>query len=656
MSRESQNESSKPRSNGPLRRPLRAVVTAGGTREKIDDVRVITNLSTGRFGRALATALADAGVETVLLAGYEARRATGTLPASVTVRPFDSFAELRAGLEAEAAAGADLLLMAAAVSDYSPVPFTGKLSSGADEMILRMTRNPKLLDGLRSLFGDAARLVGFKLLSGVSRDELIAVASRQCRRASLDATVANDLAELGGADHPVLLVAPDGTAVRVEGSREEVARELVRRLLSSPDRTFAPSPRPDPGGAGRVSAEEAGARLAALLGRPAEEFKVRVAGGDDPSPDARLEAFAGLLPEARAWLALPPWLGLPDIKLETDASALEESSSLTAADLRAAIVDHAMAGTWRGPGLALWTNSGLLLALDQPLGAWLDRLDERLSELRRAAAAQGVDLTAQALEPVLASTRPVGVVVRHPDGSLAPWLAESERGRGLGDRLLARIEATGATVYTASGAGRDELDSASADLGTYLIQRGFRRLPPEGDRRCFASPRDREGHIGASVCLYHPLRREVLIGRRKTAPWLGYWAFPGGKVDPGEDAFAAACRELAEETGITAPAGPPRGSVTVTVAAGRDGECFYRVTNFLVPCLTRPEPRETDELAARWVALDELGGLRPFAAGTRRILAGVAARLARLAARPEVMPPNRALHGRGGHDENAGLV
>ena len=158
----------------------------------------------GRHESKMGLLSADAGVETVLLAGYEARRATGTLPASVTVRPFDSFAELRAGLEAEAAAGADLLLMAAAVSDYSPVPFTGKLSSGADEMILRMTRNPKLLDGLRSLFGDAARLVGFKLLSGVSRDELIAVASRQCRRASLDATVANDLAELGGADHVAL--------------------------------------------------------------------------------------------------------------------------------------------------------------------------------------------------------------------------------------------------------------------------------------------------------------------------------------------------------------------------------------------------------------------------------------------------------------------
>ena len=49
---------------------MRAVITAGGTREPIDDVRVVTNLSTGRFGAHIANALVARGVDVTLLASH----------------------------------------------------------------------------------------------------------------------------------------------------------------------------------------------------------------------------------------------------------------------------------------------------------------------------------------------------------------------------------------------------------------------------------------------------------------------------------------------------------------------------------------------------------------------------------------------------------
>ena len=148
---------------------LLAIVTAGGTREPIDDVRFVTNLSKGRFGAAIARALADRGVEVVLLASAELASHPEWIDPRVPVVPFGSTSELDAAIDAEIARGTpDLLFMAAAVSDYAPVRVEGKIRSDADELVIRMRRLPKILATLRDRCGRSTFLVGFKLLSGVS--------------------------------------------------------------------------------------------------------------------------------------------------------------------------------------------------------------------------------------------------------------------------------------------------------------------------------------------------------------------------------------------------------------------------------------------------------------------------------------------------------
>ena len=244
---------------------MRAVVTAGGTSEPVDDVRVLTNRSTGRFGAAIAGALARAGVETTLLASraMTTRRDVALHP-SLRVVPYESYAELAELLEREARARPDLLFMAAAVSDYSPAPVEGKLSSSDDERSLLLRRNPKLLSELRGWCGPSATLVGFKLLSGVTHAELIEVAQRQRAGAGLDLSVANDLSRLGGPDHPVSLVGAESVQ-ELSGPREEVARQLVEAALALRPRDaqggdpeaararFAPLPLALAAGSGRVT-------------------------------------------------------------------------------------------------------------------------------------------------------------------------------------------------------------------------------------------------------------------------------------------------------------------------------------------------------------------------------------------------------------------
>jgi phosphopantothenoylcysteine synthetase/decarboxylase len=212
---------------------LHAVVTAGGTREPIDDVRVLTNLSSGRFGAAIANALRHADVSVTLLASASLTSHPEWVDPAVNIQRFDSFLDLQAVLQGSCLPPPDLLFMAAAVSDYSPVPVTGKIRSTEDELVIHLRKNPKLLARLRHICGPKSLLVGFKLLSGVSTAELVDVARKQVRDNDLDLCVANDLQHLRASLHPIQLVAPVGEPQPFRGDKATVAEHLVRASLQA---------------------------------------------------------------------------------------------------------------------------------------------------------------------------------------------------------------------------------------------------------------------------------------------------------------------------------------------------------------------------------------------------------------------------------------
>lgn len=210
---------------------VRAVITAGGTAEPIDDVRVITNLSTGRFGAALANALIARGAQVTLLASHALASHPEWLSDGIDLRPFGSFDDLSSCLDAACSTPLDLLLMAAAVSDYRPVRAPGKIRSDQEALTLRLVRTPKLLETLRRRCGPDTTLVGFKLLSGVDTDALVAAARHQIATCELDWTVANDLVEIRDGQHPVWLVPRIGAATRIEGTKTTTAAAVISRLV-----------------------------------------------------------------------------------------------------------------------------------------------------------------------------------------------------------------------------------------------------------------------------------------------------------------------------------------------------------------------------------------------------------------------------------------
>jgi phosphopantothenoylcysteine synthetase/decarboxylase len=210
---------------------MRVLVTAGGTREPIDGVRVIANTSTGRTGVALAEAFSRAGFDVVLV---RASAVVSDLPGP----SFGSVAELDLACEAALSASAvDLVVHAAAVSDYVvsgvivdgvrfPAPLTQKLDS-AKALQIELIPGVKILPKLKSYsINKSVRLVAFKLTDNSSESEKQA-AIQKLFSAGADLVVHNDLRDASGeTDRRATLFLREGET-QIARDLPELARKLI---------------------------------------------------------------------------------------------------------------------------------------------------------------------------------------------------------------------------------------------------------------------------------------------------------------------------------------------------------------------------------------------------------------------------------------------
>jgi len=203
---------------------LDVLVTAGPTQEPIDPVRVITNRSTGTMGYALARAAAERGANVTLVSG----------PTCLDTPPGVQRIDVTTTKEMHSAvlrhADADLVLMAAAVADYTPARMTpSKIKkSDKDELALRFRRTTDILEALGEQKRPYQQLVGFAL----ETDDGIANARRKLEEKSLDWIVLNNPLEegagFGTTTNRVTLLHRDGYKEELPVlSKPEVANVLL---------------------------------------------------------------------------------------------------------------------------------------------------------------------------------------------------------------------------------------------------------------------------------------------------------------------------------------------------------------------------------------------------------------------------------------------
>jgi phosphopantothenoylcysteine decarboxylase/phosphopantothenate--cysteine ligase len=196
------------------------VITAGPTREHLDDVRFLSNASTGRMGCELARAAARRGARVTLVIGPTALKP----PAGVRSVSVISTQEMLAAARV-AAAGADLVIFAAAPSDWRPSPrLRGKPPREAGPFDLRLNPTPDIAATLARGKGDRVH-VGFAL--EVGRGE--ARAREKMARKRLDAIVLNGVENVGtGGGHAAWLVADEQAVPLSTASKARLAGSLLR--------------------------------------------------------------------------------------------------------------------------------------------------------------------------------------------------------------------------------------------------------------------------------------------------------------------------------------------------------------------------------------------------------------------------------------------
>ena len=240
------------------------LITAGGTSEPIDAVRVISNSSSGRLGSMIADELASREDCQVF---YVCAR-DSVRPASPDVRCVEvmSVADLQSAVTRLAKENAvHAAIHSMAVSDYTVRAVStagavaeqlaaldgetvtpekleqafdvtdtrgggGKLSSKMSSPVLLLTQTPKIISLLRPLMPEAV-IVGFKLLSRVSREELLDVAHALLKANGCDFVLANDGSEIRGDTHHAYLIDGDKTVLREMFTKQEIAAQIAETVM-----------------------------------------------------------------------------------------------------------------------------------------------------------------------------------------------------------------------------------------------------------------------------------------------------------------------------------------------------------------------------------------------------------------------------------------
>ncbi|ACS34171.1 bifunctional phosphopantothenoylcysteine decarboxylase/phosphopantothenate--cysteine ligase CoaBC [Thermococcus gammatolerans] len=197
----------------------RVLVTAGATREYIDPIRYITNASSGRMGVAIAEEADFRGAEVTLI------RTKGSVPSFVENQiEVETVEEMLEAIENELKVRKyDVVVLAAAVSDFRVKNRADAKIKSGKSLILELEPTPKIIDRVKELQPDVF-LVGFK--AETSEDKLIEEARKQTERAGSDMVVANTLKAFGSEENEVFLV----TRNEVKRLPRMNKRELAERL------------------------------------------------------------------------------------------------------------------------------------------------------------------------------------------------------------------------------------------------------------------------------------------------------------------------------------------------------------------------------------------------------------------------------------------
>lgn len=231
------------------------VITAGGTSEKIDNVRKITNSSSGKLGLTISNHLLKEN-DDLIIYYVCSKNSLRPLDKRIKVIEIDDTINLKKEIENLLLnEKIDYFIHSMAVSDYMTDYVTtierikasikntsnleeafsnieiingNKISSYKDNLVIVLKQTPKIISIIKDL-SPQTYLVGFKLLDGVSKEELISVAKKLRDKNKCDLVVANDLATIRNGEHIAYIIDKNNEIEESHG-KDDIAKKLVRRM------------------------------------------------------------------------------------------------------------------------------------------------------------------------------------------------------------------------------------------------------------------------------------------------------------------------------------------------------------------------------------------------------------------------------------------
>lgn len=203
-----------------LQRKPKVVISMGPTRSAIDDVRYVSNHSTGALGVQMAEEFFRRGFDVTAVAGP----IQVSVPAHLKTISVKTNQDMKRAMKSEVDRGAEIAIFAAAVLDFDVSKASqGKLSSKAS-LNLSLKPSAKLIDSIKS---KGLKRVGFKLESGVTEKELLRRAQEALKAQDVELLVANRLEDVSSEAHRAYLLTKGSSAVLKLNSREQIAQAVA---------------------------------------------------------------------------------------------------------------------------------------------------------------------------------------------------------------------------------------------------------------------------------------------------------------------------------------------------------------------------------------------------------------------------------------------
>jgi phosphopantothenoylcysteine decarboxylase/phosphopantothenate--cysteine ligase len=203
------------------------IVSAGPTRVWLDDVRFISNPSSGKMGISIALEAVNRGAQVTLLLGPTIT----TIPKirNLNIKRFETPDDLMTTIDS--LRKIDIYISAAAIGDYQPKKSKGKIPSKQETLTLSLKPTPKIIDHVSKKF-PKAKVIGFKAEAGIKKADLIKRAQASLKEHNLDLVVGNivEKSDQGFSSdlNTILIVHKDGTTIEYpKKSKRELAKDIL---------------------------------------------------------------------------------------------------------------------------------------------------------------------------------------------------------------------------------------------------------------------------------------------------------------------------------------------------------------------------------------------------------------------------------------------